>query len=413
MTEMNLGMTERLKPIQARVAAMVRDEIMPLDHEFLSEVGKAGNRWVYSARQSEILEGLKKTARERGLWNFWLTGSERGYGLSTVEYAYLAEEMGKAHLGAETFNCSAPDTGNMEVLERYGSADHKKAWLEPLLDGKIRSAYLMTEPDVASSDATNIAMRCERHGGDYVLNGEKWWASGAGDPRCAIYIVMVRTGGDDEPQHRRHSMILVPSDTKGVTKVRAMQVYGDDDAPHGHMHLRFDNVRVPASNLILGEGRGFEIAQGRLGPGRIHHCMRAIGQAEMALEMLCQRSVRREAFGQKLAKLGANFDIIAECRMEIEMARLLCLKAAWMIDQGDVRAAAPWISQIKVIAPRVALKVTDEAVQMFGAQGISQDTPLARSWTHLRTLRLADGPDAVHRRQVARTELRKYTQEKV
>ncbi|RUY28608.1 acyl-CoA dehydrogenase [Mesorhizobium sp. M7A.F.Ca.US.001.04.1.1] len=413
MTEMNLGMTERLKPIQARVAAMVRDEIMPLDHEFLSEVGKAGNRWVYSARQSEILEGLKKTARERGLWNFWLTGSERGYGLSTVEYAYLAEEMGKAHLGAETFNCSAPDTGNMEVLERYGSADHKKAWLEPLLDGKIRSAYLMTEPDVASSDATNIAMRCERHGGDYVLNGEKWWASGAGDPRCAIYIVMVRTGGDDEPQHRRHSMILVPSDTKGVTKVRAMQVYGDDDAPHGHMHFRFDNVRVPASNLILGEGRGFEIAQGRLGPGRIHHCMRAIGQAEMALEMLCQRSVRREAFGQKLAKLGANFDIIAECRMEIEMARLLCLKAAWMIDQGDARAAAPWISQIKVIAPRVALKVTDEAVQMFGAQGISQDTPLARSWTHLRTLRLADGPDAVHRRQVARTELRKYTQEKV
>ncbi|TIW91333.1 MAG: acyl-CoA dehydrogenase, partial [Mesorhizobium sp.] len=233
MTEMNLGMTERLKPIHARVAAMVRDEIMPLDREFLSEVGKEGDRWVYTARQSEILEGLKRTARERGLWNFWLTGSERGYGLSTVEYAYLAEEMGKAHLGAETFNCSAPDTGNMEVLERYGSAGHKKAWLEPLLDGQIRSAYLMTEPDVASSDATNIAMRCERHGGDYVLNGEKWWASGAGDPRCAIYIVMVRTGGDEEPQHRRHSMILVPSATKGVTKVRPMQVYGDDDAPHG------------------------------------------------------------------------------------------------------------------------------------------------------------------------------------
>ncbi|WP_421916370.1 acyl-CoA dehydrogenase family protein [Mesorhizobium sp.] len=413
MTEMNLGMTERLRPIQARVASMVRDEIMPLDKEFLAEVGKGGDRWAYTARQSDILEGLKKTARERGLWNFWLTGSERGYGLSTVEYAYLAEEMGKAHLGAETFNCSAPDTGNMEVLERYGSAEHKKAWLEPLLDGRIRSAYLMTEPDVASSDATNISMRCEPRGGDYVLNGEKWWASGAGDPRCAIYIVMVRTGGDEAPQHRRHSMILVPSGTKGVTKVRAMQVYGDDDAPHGHMHLRFDNVVVPASNLILGEGRGFEIAQGRLGPGRIHHCMRAIGQAEMALEMLCQRSVRREAFGQPLAKLGANFDIIAECRMEIEMARLLCLKAAWMIDQGDARAAAPWISQIKVIAPRVALKVTDEAVQMFGAQGISQDTPLARSWTHLRTLRLADGPDAVHRRQVARTELKKYTQEKV
>ncbi|WP_296745887.1 acyl-CoA dehydrogenase family protein [Mesorhizobium sp.] len=413
MADMNLGMTERLKPIHQRVAAMVRDEIAPVGEAFLAEVGRNGDRWSYTDRQTEILEGLKKTARERGLWNFWLTDSKRGYGLSTVEYAYLAEEMGKAHLGAETFNCSAPDTGNMEVLERYGSNEHKQTWLEPLLDGRIRSAYLMTEPDVASSDATNISMRCERSGDDYVLNGEKWWASGAGDPRCAIYIVMVRTGSDEEPQHRRHSMILVPADSKGIIKVRAMQVYGDDDAPHGHMHLRFENVRVPAASLILGEGRGFEIAQGRLGPGRIHHCMRAIGQAEMALEMLCQRSVRREAFGQPLAKLGANFDIIAECRMEIEMARLLCLKAAWMIDQGDARAAAPWISQIKVIAPRVALKVTDEAVQMFGAQGISQDTPLARSWTHLRTLRLADGPDAVHRRQVARTELKKYTQEKV
>ncbi|MBZ9813656.1 acyl-CoA dehydrogenase family protein [Mesorhizobium sp. CA7] len=413
MADMNLGMTERLKPLHQRVAAMVRDEIAPLGEEFLAEVGKNGDRWTYTARQTEILEGLKKTARERGLWNFWLTDSKRGYGLSTVEYAHLAEEMGKAHLGAETFNCSAPDTGNMEVLERYGSEAHKRDWLEPLLEGKIRSAYLMTEPDVASSDATNISMRCERRGEHYVLNGEKWWASGAGDPRCAIYIVMVRTGSDEEPQHRRHSMILVPSDSKGIAKLRPMQVYGDDDAPHGHMHLRFENVHVPAENLILGEGRGFEIAQGRLGPGRIHHCMRAIGQAEMALEMLCQRSVRREAFGQPLAKLGANFDIIAECRMEIEMARLLCLKAAWMIDQGDARAAAPWISQIKVVAPRVALKVTDEAVQMFGAQGISQDTPLARSWTHLRTLRLADGPDAVHRRQVARTELKKYTQEKV
>ncbi|TIT74250.1 MAG: acyl-CoA dehydrogenase [Mesorhizobium sp.] len=413
MADMNFGMTERLKPIHQRVAAMVRDEIAPLGEEFLAEVGRNGDRWAYTARQTEILEGLKKTARERGLWNFWLTDSKRGYGLSTVEYAYLAEEMGKAHLGAETFNCSAPDTGNMEVLERYGSEEHKREWLEPLLEGKIRSAYLMTEPDVASSDATNISMRCERRGDDYVLNGEKWWASGAGDPRCAIYIVMVRTGSEEEPQHRRHSMILVPSDSKGITKLRPMQVYGDDDAPHGHMHLRFEDVRVPAANLILGEGRGFEISQGRLGPGRIHHCMRAIGQAEMALEMLCQRSVRREAFGQPLARLGANFDIIAECRMEIEMARLLCLKAAWMIDQGDARAAAPWISQIKVVAPRVALKVTDEAVQMFGAQGISQDTPLARSWTHLRTLRLADGPDAVHRRQVARAELRKYTQEKV
>jgi acyl-CoA dehydrogenase len=413
MNAMNLGMTERLKPIHDKVARMVREEILPLDEEFLADVGKSGDRWAYTKRQTEIMEGLKAKARERGLWNFWLTGSDRGYGLTTVEYAYLAEEMGKAHLGAETFNCSAPDTGNMEVLERYGAPEHKKQWLEPLLEGKIRSAYLMTEPDVASSDATNISMRCERDGDSYVLNGEKWWSSGAGDPRCAIYIVMVKTGGSGDPKHKQHSMILVPAGTRGVTKLRAMKVYGDDDAPHGHLHLKFEDLRVPASNLLLGEGRGFEISQGRLGPGRIHHCMRAIGQAEMALELLCRRAMRREAFGQPLAKLGANYDIIAECRMEIEQARLLCLKAAWMMDQGDARAAAPWISQIKVVAPRVALKVVDEAVQMYGGQGISQDTPLARSWTHLRTLRLADGPDAVHRRQVARTELAKYTQEKV
>jgi acyl-CoA dehydrogenase len=410
--EMNLGMTERLKPLHEKVSRMVREEIAPLDEEFLAEVGKDGDRWTFTARQTEILDGLKAKARERGLWNFWLTDSERGYGLSTVEYAYLAEEMGKAHLGAETFNCSAPDTGNMEVLERYGTEEHKKLWLAPLLEGRIRSAYLMTEPDVASSDATNIAMSCVREGEEYVLNGEKWWSSGAGDPRCEIYIVMVKTPNDG-PKHKQHSMILVPAKTPGITKLRAMQIYGHDDAPHGHLHLRFENVRVPASSLLLGVGRGFEIAQGRLGPGRIHHCMRAIGQAERALELMCQRSLRREAFGQPLAKLGANYDIIAEARMEIEMARLLCLKAAWMMDQGDARAAAPWISQIKVVAPRIALKITDEAVQMFGGQGVSQDTPLARSWTHLRTLRLADGPDAVHRRQVARAELKKYTQQKI
>ena len=412
MTDMNLGMTERLKPIHEKVRAMVRDEILPLDEEFHSEIGKNGDRWSYTPRMTEILEGLKAKARERGLWNFWLTDSERGYGLTTVEYAYLAEEMGKAHLGAETFNCSAPDTGNMEVLERYASEAHKDRWLAPLLEGRIRSAYLMTEPDVASSDATNISMSCVRDGDEYVLNGEKWWSSGAGDPRCEIYITMVKTSSD-APKHSQHSIILVPADTPGITKLRAMTVYGDDDAPHGHLHIRFEDVRVPAENLLLGEGRGFEIAQGRLGPGRIHHCMRAIGQAEMALEQMCRRAMRREAFGKPLAQLGANYDIIAECRMEIEQARLLCLKAAWMMDQGDARAAAPWISQIKVVAPRVALKVTDEAVQMFGGQGVSQDTRLARSWTHLRTLRLADGPDAVHRRQVARTELKKYTQEKV
>jgi len=408
---MDLGITKHLEPILNAVRDMVRNEIMPLDEEFLAGVGSEGDRWSYTARQTEILEGLKAKAKARGLWNLWHTQAEDG--LTTVEYAYLAEEMGKASLGAETFNCSAPDTGNMEVLDRYSTAEHKKQWLEPLLNGEIRSAYLMTEPDVASSDATNVSMSCVRDGDDYVLNGEKWWASGVGDPRCKIYIVMVRTGDDDTPKHQRHSMILVPADTAGIEKIRPMQVYGQDDAPHGHFHVRFTDVRVPAGNLLLGEGRGFEIAQGRLGPGRIHHCMRAIGQSEMALELMCKRSLEREAFGKKIAQLGANYDIIAECRMEIEQARLLCLKAAWMMDQGDGRAAAPWISQIKVVAPRVALKVTDEAVQMFGAQGISQDTPLARSWTHLRTLRLADGPDAVHRRQVARTELKRYTQEKV
>ncbi len=410
-SKMDLGVTAHVLPILEAVRDMVRNEIMPLDEEFLVEVGAQGDRWSYTARQTEILEGLKAKAKARGLWNLWRTQTEDG--LTTVEYAYLAEEMGKAHLGAETFNCSAPDTGNMEVLDRYSTSEHKKQWLEPLLNGEIRSAYLMTEPDVASSDATNVSMSCVRDGDHYVLNGEKWWASGAGDPRCKIYIVMVRTGDDDTPKHARHSMILVAAGTDGIEKLRPMQVYGHDDAPHGHFHLLFADVRVPVSNLLVSEGKGFEIAQGRLGPGRIHHCMRAIGQAEMALELMCKRALDREAFGKKLAQLGANYDIIAECRMEIEQARLLCLKAAWMMDQGDARAAAPWISQIKVVAPRVALKVTDEAVQMFGGQGISQDTPLARMWTQLRTLRMADGPDAVHRRQVARHELKRYTQEKV
>lgn len=409
---MSFVLREENRALLQRVAGMVRDEIMPLEEEYQAEIDK-GDRWQYTDRQAEILEGLKAKAKAAGLWNFWLTDSERGFGLTTVEYAYFAEEMGKTPLGAEVFNCSAPDTGNMEVFERYGSEKMKKQWLKPLLEGQIRSAYLMTEPDVASSDATNVAMSCVRDGDDYVLNGEKWWSSGAGDPRCKVYIVMVKTGGEEQPKHKRQSMIVVPADAAGIEILRPMQVYGHDDAPHGHMHIRFTNVRVPAENILLGEGRGFEIAQGRLGPGRIHHCMRAIGQAESALAQMCKRSMQREAFGKKLAQLGANFDIIAECRMEIEMARLLCLKAAWYMDQGDARAAAPWISQIKVVAPRVALKVIDEAVQMFGGQGVSQDTPLATAWTHVRTLRLADGPDAVHRRQVARAELKKHTQEKV
>ncbi len=409
---MTFGLREENRALLQRVRDMIHDEVMPLEDEYQAEINK-GDRWKYTERQAEILEGLKAKAKAAGLWNFWLTDSDKGFGLSTVEYAYFAEEMGKTPLGAEVFNCSAPDTGNMEVFERYGSGAMKEQWLKPLLDGQIRSAYLMTEPDVASSDATNISMSCVRDGAEYVLNGEKWWSSGAGDPRCKVYIVMVKTGGDDLPKHQRQSMIVVPADAPGIEVLRPMEVYGHDDAPHGHMHIRFTEVRVPTENILLGEGRGFEIAQGRLGPGRIHHCMRAIGQAESALEQMCKRSLQRQAFGKKLAQLGANYDIIAECRMEIEMARLLCLKAAWYMDQGDARAAAPWISQIKVVAPKVALKVIDEAVQMFGAQGISQDTPLANAWTHVRTLRLADGPDAVHRRQVARAELKKYTQEKV
>ncbi|MBO0662068.1 acyl-CoA dehydrogenase family protein [Jiella sp. MQZ9-1] len=404
---MALGLSERLKPIHAAVRDMVRDEIIPASEAFLAEVPKEG-RFVYTDRQRAILEGLKTKAKARNLWNFWLTDSERGFGLNTVEYAYLAEEMGKAHLGAETFNCSAPDTGNMEVLERFCTEEQKAPWLPRLLDGEIRSAYLMTEPDVASSDATNIAMRCVAKGDDYILDGEKWWASGAGDPRCAIYVVMVRTGDDTMPKHKRHSMLLVPAKTPGITVLRPMQVYGEDDAPHGHMHIRFTDVQLPKSALILGEGRGFEIAQGRLGPGRIHHCMRAIGQAERALELLCERSLAREAFGKTLAELGENYDVIAKARMQIEMARLLCLKAAWMMDQGDPKAAAPWISAIKVVAPNIALDIVDQAIQMHGGEGISQDTPLARMWTHLRTLRLADGPDAVHRRQVARWELARH-----
>lgn len=409
---MELGLRPENEELLERVKEMIRDEIMPLEDEYHDEIG-TGDRWTYTPRQAEILEGLKAKARERGLWNFWLTDSDKGFGLTTVEYAYFAEEMGKTPLGAEVFNCAAPDTGNMEVFERYGSDAMKEQWLKPLLNGDIRSAYLMTEPDVASSDATNIAMPCLADGDDFVMNGEKYWSSGAGDPRCKVYIVMVKTGNDDTPTYNRQSMIVVPADTPGIEVLRPMKVYGHDDAPHGHMHIRFTNVRVPKENILLGVGRGFEIAQGRLGPGRIHHCMRAIGQAESALEQMCKRALNREAFGKPIAHLGANYDIIANCRMEIEQARLLCLKTAWIMDQGDARAAAPWISQIKVIAPNVALKVIDEAVQMFGGTGVSQDTPLAIAWTQVRTLRLADGPDAVHRRQVARKELKKYTQQKV
>lgn len=406
---MDLGITERVAPLIKAVRDMVENDIAPLDAEFHAEVGKhqSGDRFQHTPRQLEILDGLKALARERGLWNFWLTDSERGYGLTTVEYAYLAEEMGKVGIAAEVFNCNAPDTGNMEVLERYGTQAHKDRWLGDLLDGKIRSAYVMTEPDIASSDAAQLGFSARKDGDDWVLNGEKWWISGAGDPRCAVYILMACSDPQAE-KHARHTMFVLDAKTPGIEILRPMQVFGHDDAPHGHMHLRFTNVRIPSSAIVLGEGRGFEVAQGRLGPGRIHHCMRAIGQAEKALEMMCRRGLARDAFGKQIIDLGANYDIIANARMEIEMARLLCLKAAHMMDTAGVKAAQSWISKIKVVAPLMAGKVIDEAMQLHGAAGISQDFDLAHMWTHVRTLRFADGPDAVHRRQVARAELRKY-----
>ncbi|NBR35373.1 MAG: acyl-CoA dehydrogenase [Rhodobacteraceae bacterium] len=406
---MDLGITERVAPLIKAVRDMVENDIAPLDAEFHAEVGKhpSGDRFQHTPRQLEILDGLKALARERGLWNFWLTDSDRGYGLTTVEYAYLAEEMGKVGIAAEVFNCNAPDTGNMEVLERYGTQAHKDRWLGDLLDGKIRSAYVMTEPDIASSDAAQLGFSARKDGDDWVLNGEKWWISGAGDPRCAVYILMACSDPQAE-KHARHTMFVLDAKTPGIEILRPMQVFGHDDAPHGHMHLRFTNVRIPSSAIVLGEGRGFEVAQGRLGPGRIHHCMRAIGQAEKALEMMCRRGLARDAFGKQIIDLGANYDIIANARMEIEMARLLCLKAAHMMDTAGVKAAQPWISKIKVVAPLMAGKVIDEAMQLHGAAGISQDFDLAHMWTHVRTLRFADGPDAVHRRQVARAELRKY-----
>ncbi len=405
---MNLGISDRLQPIVEKVTKLMQEEILEADAEFHTEVGNGGDRWDLNERQQTILDELQAKAKAQNLWNFWLTDSERGYGLSTVEYAHLAEQMGWCALGPQVFNCAAPDTGNMEVLERYGTEDHKKQWLEPLLECEIRSAYLMTEPDVASSDATNLKFEAKRDGDDWVFNGEKYWSSGAGDKRCKVYILMARTAGEEAPRHAQHSMFVVPADTPGIKIIRAMTVFGHDDAPHGHMHIKFDNVRVPASALLLGEGRGFEVSQGRLGPGRIHHCMRAIGQAERALQLMCQRSLSRVAFGRPLAKLGGNYDIIADCRIAIEQARLLCLKAAWMMEQGDPSAAAPWISQIKVVAPNMALKVIDEAMQMFGGTGISQDTPLADMYAQMRTLRFADGPDSVHRMQVARKELAGY-----
>ena len=391
----------------AEVKHFIDTEILPLEYEYHQEVEK-GDRWAFTERQTEIMETLKAKAKQKNLWNFFLTHFEGGHGLNTVEYAYIAEETGRSQLAPEVFNSAAPDTGNMEVLARFCNEEQKERWLKPLLAGEIRSAYVMTEPGVASSDATNIAMSCVEDGDEWVLNGEKIWISGAGDPRCKILIVMCNTnpGG---PRHSQHSQVLVPSDTPGIQVLRPMTIFGKDDAPHGHMHMRFTDVRVPKENMILGQGRGFEVAQGRLGPGRIHHCMRSLGLAEAALKLLCERALSREAFGRPLAKLGGNIDIIADARIQIEMTRLLCLKAAWLMDNVGTDAAQPYISMIKVAAPNMALKIIDEAMQMYGGLGLSQDTPLAVWYGAMRTLRFADGPDAVHRMVIGRRELRQYS----
>ncbi|MDB4348106.1 acyl-CoA dehydrogenase family protein [bacterium] len=403
---MDLGVSANVAPLLAEVKQFIDEEIRPVEAEYFGDID-VGDRWEFTSRQTEIMEGLKGKAKAKGLWNFFLTDGDSGSGLNTVEYAYLAEEMGKSHMAAEVFNCAAPDTGNMEVLHKYGTEAQKKQWLEPLLNGEIRSAFSMTEPGVASSDATNISTSAVLDGDEWVINGEKHYVSGAGDPRCKIMIVMVKTD-PDAAKHVQQSQILVPTDAPGFENIRPMNVFSMDDAPHGHMHQKFDNVRVPKDNMILGPGRGFEISQGRLGPGRIHHCMRAIGSAEKALELLCERSLSRTAFGKPLARLGGNIDIIANARMDIEQARLLTLKTAWMMDNVDPKEARVWISMIKTAVPNISIRIVDEAIQVFGALGVSQDTPLATMYMGQRTLRLADGPDAVHRMVVGRNELKKY-----
>jgi len=403
---MDLELSEKLVEVREKIRTFVEEKVAPVEVEYHNEVS-VGDRWSHTPRQDEIMESLKAEARRLGMWNFFLPESQGGAGISNLDYAHLAEIMGRSRLASEAFNCSAPDTGNMEVLERYGSEEQKKEWLVPLLAGEIRSAFAMTEPGVASSDATNISTSAVLDGDEWVISGEKFYISGAGDTRCKIMIVMVVTD-PDAPKHTRQSQILVPMDAEGVEVIRPMHVFGRDDAPHGHMHIKYHNVRVPQSNIILGRGRGFEIAQGRLGPGRIHHCMRSIGAAEKALDLICKRAVSRDAFGKPLAELGGNYDIIADSRIEIEMCRLLTYKAAWLMDTIGNKAARDAISQIKVAVPNMALRVIDRAIQMHGAAGVSQDFPLAALWTGQRTLRLADGPDEVHRRVIARKELAKY-----
>jgi len=403
-------MLPKLRPeaedLISRVKDFIEKECVPVEYTFHEQIQVGENRWK---SYPPIMNELKDKAKSLGLWNLFLPESEFGAGLTNYEYAHLAEAMGTCHIASEAMNCQAPDTGNMEVIARYGNEDHQKEWLQPLLDGEIRSAFGMTEPGVASSDATNMQASAVLDGDEYVINGEKWWTSGAGDPRCKIIIFMAVTN-PDAAKHQRHSMMLVPMESEGIEIKQMMHVFGYDDAPHGHAHIKFNNVRIPKDNLLLGEGRGFEIAQGRLGPGRIHHCMRTIGVGERAIDLICKRGIdpTKMPFGKNIANLGANFDYIAESRIELNAARLLTLDAAHKMDTVGNKIAASEIAQIKVYVPNVVLKIIDRAIQMHGGEGVSQLTPLASMYAHIRTLRLADGPDEVHRRAVARLELGKH-----
>jgi acyl-CoA dehydrogenase len=398
---MAFELNAKTRTLQEKLEAFMREHIYPNEARWHDEIER--DRWT----PTQIIEELKPKARAAGLWNLFLPGDENGAGLTNLEYAPLCEIMGRSHMAPEVFNCSAPDTGNMEVLARYGTPEQKEKWLKPLLAGEMRSCFAMTEPDVASSDATNISSNIRRDGDHYVINGRKWWTSGAGDPRCKIAIFMGKTD-PAAPAHKQQSMILVPMDTPGVNIVRLLTVYGYDHAPHGHAEILFENVRVPASNILLGEGRGFEIAQGRLGPGRIHHCMRCIGAAERALELMCKRVLSRTAFGKSLAEQGTIRADIAKSRIEIDQARLLTLEAANKMDKAGNKAARREIAMIKVVAPNVALAVIDRAIQAHGGAGVSQDTFLASAWAMIRTLRIADGPDEVHDESIAKLELAKY-----
>ncbi|HUG36957.1 MAG TPA: acyl-CoA dehydrogenase family protein [Candidatus Limnocylindrales bacterium] len=402
---MEFETTKRTKMFLEQITDFMGKHIYPNEEVYHNQLNEGPTRW----QVPPILEEIKARARERGLWNLFLPESQRGAGLTNLEYASLCELMGRSPIAPESFNCSAPDTGNMEVLERYGTPEHKKEWLEPLLEGKVRSAFAMTEPKVASSDATNIESSIVRDGDSYVINGHKWWTSGIGDPRCKVLIFMGKTDPKNPDRYKQQSMILVPRDSPGIKILRMLTVFGYDDAPHGHGEVLFENVRVPAANLLLGEGRGFEIAQGRLGPGRIHHCMRQIGVAERALELMCKRSLQRVAFGKRLAENDITLERIAQARIEIDQARLLVLHAAYMMDTVGNKVARQAIAEIKVAVPNMVGRVVDWAMQIHGGGGVSQAFPLASMWAHSRTLRFADGPDEVHRRQIGRLELRKHS----